>query len=169
LVCSAHVDALKGALVESCSPDICCLAAVAADAWQVVFCKLSKLQLKLYEHFLASRPVKALLASTLDEDGRPRKRKPSKAAATQAAAGQQQQEARPEGQQQEEEDEEQQPLRAPLAAITALKKLCCHPDLIWDMLHKHKATELKAAQMQQLAALREAQRRVSARASVQVH
>jgi SNF2 family DNA or RNA helicase len=131
----------------------------------VVFCKLSKLQLKLYEHFLDSRPVKALLASTLDEDGRPRKRKPSKAAATQAAGDQQQQEARQEG----EDEQEQQQLLAPLAAITALKKLCCHPDLIWDMLHKHKATELKAAQMQQLAALREAQRRVSARASAQVH
>lgn len=133
----------------------------------MVFCKLSKLQLKLYEHFLNSRPVKALLASTLDEDGRPRKRKPSKAAATQAAGDQQQQqEARLEGQ--EGEDEQEQQLLAPLAAITALKKLCCHPDLIWDMLHKHKATELKAAQMQQLAALREAQRRVSARASAQV-
>jgi SNF2 family DNA or RNA helicase len=130
----------------------------------VVFCRLSKLQLKLYEHFLHSQPVKALLASTMGEDGAPaRKRKLSKAAVTQATqpADGQQQDAAPE--------EEPQELLAPLAAITALKKLCCHPDLIWDMLHKHKAAELKAQQAVQLAQLREAQKRVSARTATQVH
>lgn len=125
----------------------------------MVFCKLSKLQLKLYEFFLRSKPVQALLASTMGEDGGPRKRKSSKAAATQAAGG---------AQEEQQPEQEQQELLAPLAAITALKKLCCHPDLIWDMLHKHKAAELKAQQAQQLALLRAAQKRVSARAATHV-
>jgi hypothetical protein len=36
------------------------------------------------------------------------------------------------------------------------------------MLHKHKAAEAKAQQLAQLAQMREAQKRVSARASAQV-
>lgn len=86
---------------------------------QVVFCKLSKLQLKLYEHFLQSKPVKALLASTMGEDGAPaKKRKPSKAqaAAAAAAAGSQPPDIQP-------EEEQQDPLLAPLAAITGAPQL----------------------------------------------
>jgi hypothetical protein len=91
---------------------------------QVVFCKLSKLQLKLYEHFLQSKPVKALLASTMGEDGAPaKKRKPSKAqvaaaAAAAAAAGGQPEEVQP-------EEEQQDPLLAPLAAITGAPGASC--------------------------------------------
>lgn len=144
---------------------------------QVVFCKLSKLQLKLYEFFLQSKPVKALLASTMGEDGAgpPRKRKNSKAAAAAAAGedaaaagGGQEQQAEGAGGDDPPAPPEPKEMLAPLTAITALKKLCCHPDLIWEMLHKHKATELKAQQMQQMLAMREAQKRVSSRASTLV-
>lgn len=126
----------------------------------MVFCKLTKLQLKLYEFFLNSKPVKALLASTMGEDGAPRKRKPSKAAASQAAG---------DGQEDQPPEQEEQQLLAPLAAITALKKLCCHPDLVWQMINKHKVEEAKAQQAAQLALMREAQKRVSARAATQVN
>lgn len=136
----------------------------------MVFCKLSKLQLKLYDHFLQSKPVKALLASTLGEDGcgPPRKRKSSKQAAGQATQGAAAAAGGDAGEPDAAPKEEKQQLLAPLAAITALKKLCCHPDLIWDMLHKHHAAALKAQQQEQLASLRAAQQRVSARASTQV-
>lgn len=59
---------------------------------QVVFCKLSPLQLKLYNAFLSSKPVQALLASTaVDEAGEaaatggPKWRKSTKATAKAAA------------------------------------------------------------------------------------
>lgn len=135
----------------------------------MVFCKLSKLQLTLYQHFLQSKPVKALLASTLGEDGSgpPRKRKSSKPAPTQATQGTTAA-TEPDQLQESGPSDEKPQLLAPLAAITALKKLCCHPDLIWDMLHKHKAAELKAQQQEQMAALRAAQKRISARAATQV-
>lgn len=82
---------------------------------QVVFCKLSKLQLMLYTHFLESKAVKALLASTLGEDGAGpcRKRKHSKstaAAEAQDGSGKQQADA-------PAEPELEQTL-APLTAIT---------------------------------------------------
>jgi SNF2 family DNA or RNA helicase len=179
-------------------------------AAQVVFCKLSPLQLKLYNAFLSSKPVQALLASTAtDPDSkaaakaRRKSAKASKAAAAIqaapiAAAGvagaeadeafqqQQQQSAAPgsrrtsasaaaaapvsrhlstsaaavsiaqqQQQQQEEADKDsaQQPAAkedtlAPLVAITALKKLCCHPDLIWEMLNKHKVQAKQKAKQQ---------------------
>lgn len=62
---------------------------------QVVFCKMSALQLRLYQFFLHSPAVQSLL-STEKASG---------------AAGM---------------------MLHPLAAITALKKLCCHPDLIYS-------------------------------------
>jgi hypothetical protein len=89
-----------------------------AKVEQVVFCRLSKLQLKLYNHFLHSQPVKALLASTLGEDGKgpPRKRKSTKTAAGAAAAAG----AAEGGDQQEQQQEpgERKEMLAPLAAIT---------------------------------------------------
>jgi SNF2 family DNA or RNA helicase len=189
---------------------------VLRPAAQVVFCKLSPLQLKLYNAFLRSKPVQALLASTaIDPESKAAaaaaakaKRKSAKvnraaaAAATQAAAALTQAPAAADGeagdtgddtfqqshtaagsrrtsasaaapvsrrgsssaaampittqQQQQEEAEEvelQQPTAkentlAPLVAITALKKLCCHPDLIWEMLNKHKVQAKQKAQQQ---------------------
>jgi hypothetical protein len=74
----------------------------------------------------------------------------SSAAATPITAPQQQQQQQPE---EAVEDEPQQPAAkenalAPLVAITALKKLCCHPDLIWEMLNKHKVQAKQKAQQQ---------------------
>jgi hypothetical protein len=169
----------------------------------VVFCKLSKLQLSLYNHFLQSDAVKALLASTVAEDGAgpPRKRKSKAAADAQQAAGDGQQ---PEVPQEPEPPAEKGPMLAPLPAITgersggvccagaalcdgspslthcrcccclplvtaALKKLCSHPDLIWQMLHKHSAAAQQQAQQAQRQQMMEAQRRISGRASAQVH
>lgn len=107
-----------------------------AASQQVVFCRLSDLQLSLYRAFLASEALQALLQSTA--------RKPSGASKGPGAAsgggkgrsasgagagtdggtgiqgkGAEQMQAPP-----------KQLLLAPLAAITALKKLCCHPDLV---------------------------------------
>lgn len=126
-------------------------------ALQVVFCKLSKLQLKLYEHFLQSKPVKALLASTMGENGTeaPRRRKGSQTVSKDAAAGKHEIAADGDGQVSVAD------MLAPLPAITALKKLCCHPDLIWSMLHKH-------APVEQLTTLRAAQQRMSVRVASQV-
>jgi SNF2 family DNA or RNA helicase len=206
-----------------CSPMPLLYAMLAWGVAQVVFCKLSPLQLKLYNAFLSSKPVQALLASTATDPeskaAAKAKRKSAKvskaaaAAATQAAAGmltqapavtaadgvagddadenfqqlratagsrrtsasaaapgsrpvstsaaalsisshQQQQQQQ---QQQPEEAEEDAPQQqstakedalAPLVAITALKKLCCHPDLIWEMLNKHKVQAKQKAQQQ---------------------
>ncbi|WIA39238.1 hypothetical protein OEZ86_005361 [Tetradesmus obliquus] len=84
-----------------------------------------------------------------------------------AKVEQQQQQQQPE---EAEEDDPQQPAAkedtlAPLVAITALKKLCCHPDLIWEMLNKHKVQAKQKAQQQALLEMMHAQRRQSSRAT----
>jgi hypothetical protein len=115
----------------------------------VVFCRLSSLQRSLYQAFLKSGPVQALLANTAPKSagaagqarsgrrrsgraptgaaagalGAPREGGPPGQAAQEGAAGLQAAGAqRPRG-----------PQLAPLVAISALKKLCCHPDLIYDL------------------------------------
>lgn len=133
-----------------------------------MFCKLSPLQLKLYNAFLNSTPVQALLASTATYDlarptaGGARKRKSTKAAA--ADNKENVVPALPDAQQHQQPEDKGEPL-APLVAITALKKLCCHPDLIWEMLNKHKVADKERQQQQQMQELMAAQRRVSGRAA----
>ncbi|PSC67575.1 hypothetical protein C2E20_8771 [Micractinium conductrix] len=65
-----------------------------AKIQEVIFCKMSPLQLSLYKGFLGSEAVAAALSGL--------KLEREKALAT-------------------------------LPAINALKKLCCHPDMIWDL------------------------------------
>eukprot|EP00775_Hariotina_reticulata_P005925 gene5925-6165_t len=136
---------------------------------QVVFCKLSPLQLKLYNAFLQSQPVRALLASTAVDDtataGNASENKPKQTRRKEADAMGEQHDEELEGQQEGQEglQPEKQNLLAPLAAITALKKLCCHPDLILEMLKKKDAQRQLSAQQQQLSDMLQAQKRMSAR------
>ncbi|KAF8064561.1 rhp54 [Scenedesmus sp. PABB004] len=155
-----------------------------AKVEQVVFCKLSPLQLRLYNAFLASRPVQALLASTApDADGggggKGGKRKSAKAKPDAGAAAPACGAGGGEGGAGEGEGGAaagggppggaaaplaKEDALAPLVAITALKKLCCHPDLIHDMLTKRRAAAAAAAQQGALLAALAAQRRASGRA-----
>jgi SNF2 family DNA or RNA helicase len=104
---------------------------------QVVFCKLAPLQLQLYQFFLASKPVQQLLASTAPQpsaasgsgaggrgagSGRGRGRGRSSAGRGGASGQGEPKAPKPRGE-----------TLAPLAAITALKKLCCHPDLVYNL------------------------------------
>jgi hypothetical protein len=118
----------------------CCLTWMAVHAItshvfcgvpvQVVFCKLSPLQLKLYNAFLQSKPIRALLASTAVEDT---------ATSGNLAEKKQKQTCRNDGtasamcERHDDQLEDQQAVQrvlqpekhdllAPLAAITALKK-----------------------------------------------
>eukprot|EP00879_Flechtneria_rotunda_P025172 GHRR01026734.1.p1 GENE.GHRR01026734.1~~GHRR01026734.1.p1 ORF type:complete len:417 (+),score=178.67 GHRR01026734.1:420-1670(+) len=154
-------------------------ALLPAKVEQVVFCKLSPLQLKLYNTFLASKPVKALLASTdtsnTGSGAAPRKRKSNKpttaaqgvpGAAAEETATQQDQKATEaaSGNAVTQQEQQKEDMLAPLAAITALKKLCCHPDLIYEMLNKAKVQQQQKLQQQQLSQMLQAQKRMSARA-----
>lgn len=132
---------------------------------QVVFCKLSPLQAKLYRAFLDSQPVRALLASATTAaaaaaaDAADGGGDGERGAAAAAAAPMKRRKSLKQGAQGQPAANTdssssadhlaavQQPIGAaaplgdslaPLVAITALKKLCCHPDLIHDMLHKQK-------------------------------
>lgn len=99
---------------------------------QVVFCKLSPLQLKLYNFFLNSKPVQALLASTAPpppgaasgKGGGARSGKGGGGGGAAASGG---------GGKAPKPPKPKEDALAPLAAITALKKLCCHPDLVYNM------------------------------------
>lgn len=104
---------------------------------QVVFCRLSALQLRLYEFFLNSKPVKQLLASTARAEVEPGGEGGGRGAGAAsggggrggpgaksgrgagAASG-----GAPKAPRAPKEE-----TLAPLAAITALKKLCCRE---WD-------------------------------------
>lgn len=141
----------------------------------MVFCKLSPLQLKLYTAFLNSKPVQALLASTAADDetdtavkGNKKKRRSSKPAAAAACDAADKENIAPGAVAdvvQQSAPQQKCEALAPLVAITALKKLCCHPDLIFEMLNKHKQDEKQRQQQQQLMELMAAQRRVSERAA----
>lgn len=100
-----------------------------------MFCRLSPLQLRLYEFFLASKPVQQLLASTAPgaSSGREggsgaRSGRGGRGAGASGGGGGSGVSSEPKAPRQARED-----ALAPLAAITALKKLCCHPDLVYDM------------------------------------
>jgi SNF2 family DNA or RNA helicase len=111
-------------------------ALLPAKVEQVVFCKLSPLQLRLSNFFLAIKPVQQLLASTAPQQagggsgrggrggrgGRAASGRGGGGAAAAASGG---------GAASGKAPRESQ--LAPLAAITALKNLCCHPDLVYDL------------------------------------
>ena len=97
---------------------------------QVVFCRLCPLQLKLYNYFLNSKPVKLLLASTA-----PGERGAAAGAAGAASGGAGARSGRgsksgrggaaESGGAAKAPRPPKEETLAPLAAITALKKLCC--------------------------------------------
>jgi hypothetical protein len=119
----------------------------------VVFCKLAPLQLKLYNAFLSSPGVRALLnpaagsaaSKRASSKARPG---PSAAAGTDASSS-----ADPQLQQQAPAGK-----LAPLVAITALKKLCCHPDLIYSMCMEGSATNCLQQQQPHCSATQSAAR-----------
>jgi hypothetical protein len=96
---------------------------------QVVFCRLSPLQLRLYEFFLNSKPVQQLLSSTA-----PIETGCSAGAASGGGRGAGARSGRgksgggggaPSGGAAKAPRQPKEETLAPLAAITALKKLCC--------------------------------------------
>jgi hypothetical protein len=116
------------------------------NAPQVVFCKLSPLQLRLYNFFLKSKAVQQLLNSSAAQpggssgcgagSGRGRNRGGSRSGgggdgvAVSSGGGHEPRAPCP----------PREETLAPLAAITALKKLCCHPDLVYDLAAKAAGT-----------------------------
>ena len=128
---------------------------------QVVFCKLSPLQYKLYKGFQNSAAVQALLSGQAEKasraSGGPRAAKRLSNGSTKkaaAAAGDPSAAAAAGDLSQHQESDQQQkkptkqPQLLPLAAITNLKKLCCHPDLVFSMTESATGTAAQPAQRQ---------------------
>jgi hypothetical protein len=116
---------------------------------QVVFCKLSPLQYKLYKGFQNSAAVQALLTGQAEKAARAScgqrgAKRLSNGAAKKGAAPVGDSGAA-DSQQHQQQDQQQKPAKQPqllpLAAITNLKKLCCHPDLVYKMTGSQAAVQ----------------------------